>query len=241
MSKRTTLITGGNSGIGAAIARKILEQGETVVSLGLDMPEDRHDNLHGYTADLTDADTTAEVAARICKEHQIDALVHNAGLILPNLLEDADPADVLKLAQLHLAAPMALTQAALPGMIERGGGRVVFVSSRSLQGMPTRSAYSATKAGINGLARTWALELAPKGITVNVIAPGPVLTENFWAIVPKNGEQQKKIASGIPVRRIGTAEDIANAALFFLDDRSGFVTGQVLFVCGGTSLAGQST
>ena len=118
---------------------------------------------------------------------------------------------------------------------------MVFVSSRSLQGMPTRSAYSATKAGINGLARTWALELAPKGITVNVIAPGPVLTENFWAIVPRDGAQQEKIANGIPVRRIGTAEDIANAALFFLDDNSGFVTGQVLFVCGGTSLAGLST
>lgn len=240
MSKRTTLITGGNSGIGAAIARELLERGESVVSLGLEMPELDHTDLHGYTADLTDAAATAEIAARICGIHQIDALVHNAGLILPNLLEDADPADVLKLAQLHLAAPMALTQAALPGMIKRGGGRVVFVSSRSLQGMPTRSAYSATKAGINGLARTWALELAPKGITVNVIAPGPVLTENFWAIVPKDGEQQKKIANGIPVRRIGTAEDIANATLFFLDDRSGFVTGQVLFVCGGTSLAGLS-
>lgn len=241
MSKRTTLITGGNSGIGAAIGRALLAKGEAVVSLGLATPEDRHDDLFGYTADLTDAEETADVAARVCAAHQIDAIVHNAGLILPNLLEDADPADVLKLAQLHLAAPMALTQAALPGMIERGGGRVVFISSRSLQGMPTRSAYSATKAGINGLARTWALELAPKGITVNVIAPGPVLTENFWAIVPKDGVQQKKIASGIPVRRIGTAEDIANAALFFLDDRSGFVTGQVLFVCGGTSLAGQST
>ncbi|AAV97263.1 oxidoreductase, short chain dehydrogenase/reductase family (plasmid) [Ruegeria pomeroyi DSS-3] len=240
MSKRTTLITGGNSGIGAAIGQALLERGEAVVSLGLEMPEDRHNDLHGYTADLTDADATAEVALRICKDHQIDALVHNAGLILPNLLEDADPADVLTLAQLHLAAPMALTQAALPGMVERGAGRVVFISSRSLQGMPTRSAYSATKAGINGLARTWALELAPKGITVNVIAPGPVLTDNFWAIVPKDGEQQQKIANGIPVRRIGTSDDIANAALFFLDDKAGFVTGQVLFVCGGTSLAGLS-
>lgn len=241
MTKRTTLITGGNSGIGAAIARALLERREAVVSLGLEMPQDNHDDLHGYTVDLTDATATAEVATRICEIHEIGALVHNAGLILPNLLEDANPADVLKLAQLHLAAPMALTQAALPGMVERGHGRVVFVSSRSLQGMPTRSAYSATKAGINGLARTWALELAPKGITVNVIAPGPVLTENFWAIVPRDGAQQEKIANGIPVRRIGTAEDIANAALFFLDDNSGFVTGQVLFVCGGTSLAGLST
>lgn len=238
---RTTLITGGNSGIGAAIGQALLARGEAVVSLGLDMPSEGHENLHGYTADLTDAAATAAVAREICAAHRIDALVHNAGLILPNPLEDADPADVLKLAQLHLAAPMALTQAALPGMVERGQGRIVFVSSRSLQGMPTRSAYSATKAGINGLARTWALELAPTGITVNVIAPGPVLTENFWDIVPKDSEREKAIAAGIPVRRIGTPEDIANAALFFLDPNAGFVTGQVLFVCGGTSLAGLST
>ena len=90
------------------------------------------------------------------------------------------------------------------------------------------------------MARTWALELAPKGITVNVIAPGPVLTDNFWGIVPKDGELQQKIAGGIPVGRIGTVDDIANAAAFFLDESSAFVTGQVLFVCGGASLGGLS-
>ncbi len=237
---KTTLITGGNSGIGAAIADLLLGQGEKVISLGLEMPTTEHDNLFGCTADLTDAANTAEVAAQIAADHQVDALVHNAGMILPNLLPDASPQDVLTLAQLHLAAPMALTQAVLPGMEQRGSGRVLFISSRASMGMPTRSAYSATKAGVHGMARTWALELAPKGITVNVIAPGPVLTENFWGIVPKDGELQDKIADGVPVRRIGTSEDIANAAGFFLDDKASFVTGQVMYVCGGTSLGGQS-
>ena len=235
----TTLITGGNSGIGAAIADLLLEKGENVVSLGLDMPMTAHENLHGYKADLTDTAQTSAAAEEIAANHQIDAIVHNAGMILPNLLPDASPQDILTLSQLHLAAPMMLTQAVLPGMEARGSGRILFISSRASMGMPTRSAYSATKAGVHGLARTWALELAPKGITVNVIAPGPVLTENFWGIVPKDGALQDKIADGVPVKRIGTVEDIANAAKFFLDSKAGFVTGQVLYVCGGASLGSQ--
>lgn len=236
---KTTLITGGNSGIGAAIADMLLARGEAVVSLGLEMPR-QAENLTGYTCDLTDPKTTDQIAQQIAERHQIDALVHNAGMIRPDLLPDAAAQDVLDLAQLHLAAPMALTQRVLPGMEARGTGRILFISSRAAMGMPTRSAYSATKAGVHGMARTWALELAPKGITVNVIAPGPVLTDNFWDIVPKDGPLQNKIADGIPVRRIGTPQDIANAAAFFLDDQASFVTGQVLFVCGGASLGGLS-
>ncbi|WP_166418697.1 SDR family NAD(P)-dependent oxidoreductase [Cochlodiniinecator piscidefendens] len=232
----TTLITGGNSGIGAAIADLLLARGENVISLGLELPTTKHDNLIGFTVDLTDAVAVAEVATKIAEGYDVDGVVHNAGMILPSLLEDANPTDILTLAQLHLAAPMALTQAFLPGMETRGGGRILFVSSRASMGMPTRSAYASTKAGVHGLAKTWALELGPKGITVNVIAPGPVLTENFWGVVPKDGALQDKIANGVPVKRIGNVEDIANAAGFFLDEKSSFVTGQVLYVCGGTSL-----
>ncbi|QFT61193.1 3-oxoacyl-[acyl-carrier-protein] reductase FabG (plasmid) [Sulfitobacter sp. THAF37] len=238
---RTTLITGGNSGIGAAIGDLLLARGEKVVSLGLEKPATENERLFGYTVDLTDAAATAQVAEQIAADHAIDAVVHNAGAILPDLLPDANPTDVIKLAQLHLASPMALTQAVLPGMIERSFGRILFITSRASMGMPTRSSYAATKAGVHGLMRTWALELADKGITANAIAPGPVLTENFWGIVPKDGELQDKIASGVPVRRIGTPQDIANAAGFFLDANSGFVTGQVLYVCGGTSLGGQAS
>lgn len=234
----TTLITGGNSGIGAAIAGRLLDAGQQVVSLGLEMPQQTHENLSGYTCDLTDAEATAQTAARIAADHPVDQLVHNAGLILPDLLQDADPQSIQTLSQLHLATPMALTQSLLSVMRGRGYGRILFIGSRASVGMPTRSAYAATKAGIHGLARTWALELAASGITVNVIAPGPVLTDNFWGLVPKDGELQQRITDAVPVGRIGEVDDIANAAMFFLAEASGFVTGQVLYVCGGSSLGG---
>ncbi|MHC2281394.1 3-oxoacyl-[acyl-carrier protein] reductase [Bradyrhizobium diazoefficiens] len=169
---RTTLITGGNSGIGEALARKLVEKGQRVVSVGLEKPNWTHDLLAAYRADLTDIAETRAIAQEIGRNHAIDCLVHNAGVILPNLLPDAKPEDILMLAQLHLGAPMLLTQAALEGMLSRRFGRIVFVSSRAAMGAATRSAYSATKAGVHGMARTWALELAASGITVNVVAPG---------------------------------------------------------------------
>ena len=124
--------------------------------------------------------------------------------------------------------------------VAAGFGRILFNGSRAAMGVPTRTAYSATKAAQIGMARTWALELAPFGITVNVVAPGPILTDNFWGIVEKDSEQQKALAKRIPVGRIGEARDVTNAFLFFCDPASSFVTGQTLFVCGGASLGGLS-
>ena len=241
MKTKTTLITGGGSGIGATLTKNLIAKGEVVVTLGLDLPNWKHDNLISYQADLTDTEQTNEAAQLISSSHKINNIVHNAGIILPNLLPKVKTDDILTLSHLHLAAPIALTQAILPNMINDKNGRIVFISSRASMGMPTRSAYAATKAGIHGLAKTWALELAENNITVNVIAPGPVLTQNFWDLVPKDSELQQEISDNIPVGRIGTTGDIANAVEFFLDEKASFVTGQVLYVCGGTSLKGLGT
>ena len=241
MKTKTTLITGGGSGIGAALTKNLIAKGEVVVTLGLDLPNWKHENLISYQADLTDTEQTNEAAQLISSSHKINNIVHNAGMILPNLLPKVKTDDILTLSHLHLAAPIALTQAILPNMINDKNGRIVFISSRASMGMPTRSAYAATKAGIHGLAKTWALELAENNITVNVIAPGPVLTQNFWDLVPKDSELQQEISDNIPVGRIGTTGDIANAVEFFLDEMASFVTGQVLYVCGGTSLKGLGT
>ena len=241
MKTKTTLITGGGSGIGATLTKNLIAKGEVVVTLGLDLPNWKHDNLISYQADLTDTEQTNEAAQLISSSHKINNIVHNAGMILPNLLPKVKTDDILTLSHLHLAAPIALTQAILPNMINDKNGRIVFISSRASIGMPTRSAYAATKAGIHGLAKTWALELAENNITVNVIAPGPVLTQNFWDLVQKDSELQQEISDNIPVGRIGTTGDIANAVEFFLDEKASFVTGQVLYVCGGTSLKGLGT
>ncbi|MDQ6640577.1 MAG: SDR family oxidoreductase, partial [Pseudomonadota bacterium] len=104
-------------------------------------------------------------------------------------------------------------------------------------GAATRTVYSATKAGLIGMARTWALELAAEGITVNVVAPGPIRTDMYLGIVAAGSEQERRLAASIPVGRIGDAGDVARAVAFFASPHNGYVTGQTLYVCGGSSVS----
>ena len=134
--------------------------------------------------------------------------------------------DLQALSQLHLGAAITLVQAALPAMKRNRFGRIVLMSSRGALGLATRTAYAATKAGMIGMARTWALELAGDGITVNVVAPGPISdTEMFHGIVPEDSEREKALAAAIPVKRLGQSDDVARAVMFFCDPANGFVTG----------------
>ncbi|MBK0328937.1 SDR family oxidoreductase [Rhodobacteraceae bacterium F11138] len=240
MSDYTAVITGGSQGIGADLAQRLLAQGYRVISVARGAPDFTHDRLETVRCDLLDADAVAAAGADIASRHEVTHLIHNAGVIWPNLLEDAKPSDITGLAQLHLGSALSLVQAFLPAMKARGFGRVMFNSSRAALGTPTRTAYGATKAGMIGMARTWALELAPHGITVNVVAPGPIQTDNFWGIVPKGSDRESDLAARIPVGRLGTSEDVSRAFLFFCDPANGFVTGQTLFVCGGASIGSVS-
>jgi len=115
-------------------------------------------------------------------------------------------------------------------------GRVVLLSSRTALGLATRTSYSATKARMLGMARTWALELAADGITVNVVAPGPIRTDMFYDVVEAGSEKERALAASVPVKRLGESADVARAVRFFADADNSFVTGQVLYVCGGTSV-----
>jgi 3-oxoacyl-[acyl-carrier protein] reductase len=229
----TALVTGGSAGIGRAVAERLLAAGYEVISLDL-KPTDL--SVRHVTVDLSDQEAARQAATEIARKHAVTTVIHNAGDIRPALLQDVQLADLAALANLHLAAAITLTQAALPAMKEAGYGRIVFVSSRAVLGVPTRTAYAATKAGIVGMARTWALELAPSGITVNVVAPGPIRTANFHGVVPEGSPQVERIAQAIPVRRLGEPGDVARAVMFFADREAGFVTGQVLYVCGGASV-----
>lgn len=236
MTEHTAVITGGSKGIGADLAQRLLERGYRVVSIARNTADWSAEGCEHIEADLLDPVSVAQAAADIAARYEVTHLVHNAGLIWPNLIEDAKPDDITGLAQLHLGAALTLLQAFLPGMKERGFGRVMFNASRAALGAPTRTAYSASKAGMIGMARTWALELAPHGITVNVVAPGPVQTDNFWGIIPKESEREAELAKRIPVGRLGQVQDVTNAFLFFCDPANSFVTGQTLFVCGGSSI-----
>jgi len=238
MTDFTAVITGGNKGIGADLAQAMLDKGWRVVSLARHAGEARHERLEHVEADLLDPAATAAAATEIAARYRVTHFIHNAGMILPNLIEDAQVSEMQALTQLHLGSALTLTQAFLPAMKDAHFGRILFNASRAALGAKTRTAYSASKAGMIGMARTWALELAPHGITVNVVAPGPVLTDNFWGIVPRGSEQEADLAARLPVGRLGTPGDVTHAFLFFADPKAGFVTGQTLYVCGGASIGG---
>jgi len=232
----TALVTGGSAGIGADICQRMLAEGWHVVSLARRAPEWQHPNLTAINVDLLDAAATQQAAKEVAARFAVSHFIHNAGVIWPHLLQDATVDELQGLTQIHLGSALTLMQAVLPNMEQAGFGRVVLMSSRGALGLATRTNYSATKAGMIGMARTWALELAPKGITVNVVAPGPIQTPMFYDVVPSGSEREQKLAANIPVGRIGRPDDVTRAVMFFSDPANSFVTGQTLYVCGGASV-----
>ncbi|WP_295549227.1 SDR family oxidoreductase [uncultured Pseudacidovorax sp.] len=230
------VVTGGSAGIGKAICQDLLEGGWEVVSLARRPADIAHARLHSIEVDLSDRAATAQAAAEVASRWQVTTVVHNAGVIRAALLPQVQLTDLDALVDLHLGCAVQLVQAALPAMRAAGFGRVVLLSSRAALGLATRTSYSATKAGMLGMARTWALELGGEGITVNVVAPGPIRTDMFYDVVDAGSEKERALAASVPVRRLGEAADVARAVRFFVEPANSFVTGQVLYVCGGTSV-----
>lgn len=231
------VLTGASSGIGLATAEAFLEAGYEVVSMARRPCPLRSERLRSVIVDLTDAQATRAATLKLASEAPATTLVHCAGAIREKPLEEASIEDLAALSNLHLAAAMSLAQANLPAMKQAHYGRIVLISTRAVLGLAKRTVYSSTKAGMLGLARTWALELAPHGITVNVVAPGPIAeTEMFEALIPADSPKMAAAARQIPAGRFGTPADVARAAVFFADPESSFITGQTLFVCGGTSV-----
>lgn len=229
-------VTGGSAGIGKAICADLLAQGYEVVSLARRRCEINHPKLCNIEVDLMDRAATAEAARELVQRFEVRTVVHNAGVIRPALLPEVKLDDLDALVELHLGCAIQLVQAALPAMRAERFGRVVLLSSRAAVGLATRTNYSATKAGMLGMARTWALELAADGITVNVVAPGPIRTDMFYDVLEAGSDKERALAASVPVQRLGESSDVARAVRFFVDPANSFVTGQVLYVCGGTSV-----
>ena len=233
MSDHTAVITGGSKGIGLDLATRLLDKGYTVISLARGVSKEAPGALIQMSCDLLDEASVAETAAAIAAEHEVSHFVQNAGLIWPNLLEEAKPSDITGLAQLHLGSALTLMQAFLPGMKARHFGRVLFNGSRAALGVPTRTAYSASKAGMIGMTKSLAREVASRGITANSIAPGFIKTPMTDVL---NEKQTEEIAKMIPAQRFGEPGDIAAAALYLASEEAGYVTGQTLHVNGGMAM-----
>ncbi|MFH5925629.1 SDR family oxidoreductase [Roseomonas xinghualingensis] len=226
------LITGGASGIGRAVAERCRADGyEPVV---IDREGEAGNGI--IRADLSDLEQTARAIEEALRGGPITRLVNNVGVVRPGPLEEQTLADLDLGVSLNLRCAMQCTQALLPGMKEAQFGRVVNMASRAALGKELRTVYAATKAGLIGMAKVWALELGEHGITANAIGPGPIRTELFDRANPHNSPRTRAIIEAVPVRRLGTPEDVANAVSFLLDARSGFVTGQALYVCGGMTV-----
>ncbi|MBZ9810257.1 SDR family oxidoreductase [Mesorhizobium sp. BR1-1-9] len=233
MTKRTFLVTGASKGIGRALSTRLAAAGHHVVGIARGADPSFPGTL--VPIDLFDSKAAAEALADLAQRYSFDGVVNNLGMIKMHALGEIDLADVDDIMPGNIHPTIAAVQAVLPAMREKGWGRIVNLSSIVVVGIARRSAYAAAKAAIDSLTRTWALELAQTGITVNEVAPGPVETEMFRENTPAGSEAETRFLSMIPMRRLGKPEELAAAIAFLLSEEAGYITGQTLFVDGGGS------
>jgi 3-oxoacyl-[acyl-carrier protein] reductase len=243
---KVAIITGAGQGIGEAIAHLFAAQGARVVVNARTESKlknvvdaiTRHDGLaHGIAADIGTVDGVESVInGTLDRFQQIDILVHNAGIFPYDPLERMDDASWRKVINLNLTGGFRLLKACIPSMKTRGGGRMLFTSS--VQGnrtaVPGCAHYAASKAGLNGLIRAAAFELAQYRITVNGVEPGLVLTSGVEQALSERRRQQ--MADYVPLKRWGEPAEVAHAMLYLASDEAAYITGQTIVVDGGALL-----
>ena len=238
MSNLHAVVTGSSSGIGHAIASAMVANGWRVTGLDVVAPTISHATFTSVRIDLTDGDALVTAANSL---GDVDALVHAAGVLRVGNVGTLDHAGGELMWRLHVDAATRLCDALLPKMTARGTGRVIFIGSRVAVGMAGRGQYAATKAALIALAKSWAAEVAPHGVTVNVVCPGPTDTALFADYKEGAGNPEKLMEAftrSIPLGRIGQPDDLPGAIVFFASDAAGFITGQVLSVSGGLTMNG---
>jgi 3-oxoacyl-[acyl-carrier protein] reductase len=242
LTGRTVLVTGGTKGIGKGIARVFVRAGANVVVVGRDRAtgeaaaEELGSRAAYVSADVGVAADCERMAAETAERFGgIDVLCANAGVFPDAKLEDMTEDDIDAIFATNVKGTMLSVKACMPELERSGHGRVVLTSSITgpITGYPGWCHYGATKAAQLGFLRTAAIELAPKGITINAVMPGNIETEGLAELGP---EYREKMESSIPQRKLGTVDDIGYAALFFATDEAGYITGQTIVVDGGQVL-----
>jgi 2-hydroxycyclohexanecarboxyl-CoA dehydrogenase len=227
---KTAIVTGGAAGIGAAVVQRLRDEGTRVVVFDL---------KGDPSVDITDY---AAVKNAVAQAGPVDILVNNAGWDMFRPFLKTDPAFWQKIISINLVGAMNMLHCVLPGMVERGGGKVVNVASDAGRvGSSGEAPYSACKGGIIALTKTLARELASKGVRLNVVCPGLTETNLFAEFLKGAGNPEKLTEAyrrAIPLGRIGKPEDLPGAILFFASDDADYITGQVLSVSGGLTMHG---
>jgi len=234
MTQRTFMITGASKGIGLATAKRLAAAGHQSIGFARTEPDDYPGDFH--QVDLSDEQATGQAIEKAIAGRQIDGVVNNVGLVRGAALGDITHQDLRDVLDLNLRVTVQMTQAVIDGMKKRKWGRIVNVSSLTVVGAPWRASYAAAKAGLVAFTRSWALELAAEGICVNAVAPGPTETELFSTNNPPGSESRDRYVGLVPMQRIADPDEVAGPIMFLLSDDASFITGQTLFIDGGSSV-----
>jgi NAD(P)-dependent dehydrogenase (short-subunit alcohol dehydrogenase family) len=243
-SQRIAIVTGGGSGIGLAITEKFVRSGILTIIVGRDpkkldaAKKQLGDLCHPIAQDLNDLDAIPGLVRRIVdRYHRIDILVNNAGINMKKELTDVTDEDFERILLTNLRSVFALTREVVKTMLPHGKGNIINISSMASQyGIPKVIAYTASKAAIEGMTKAMAVELSPRGILVNCIAPGFIATDMSARALDSDAERKQKVFSRTPLGRMGDPGDIGDAALFLASDQAKYLTGVVLPVDGGNSI-----
>nr|WP_201263824.1 SDR family oxidoreductase [Bradyrhizobium canariense] len=232
--KRTFLVTGASKGIGRALCERLSALGHNVVGLARSSDPTFPGTL--VSVDLADRHATDEALRDLTSRYSFDGVVNNVGFVRLNPIGEIAIDEMDESFRRNLIPAVQTVQAILPTMKDKGWGRIVNLSSLVIVGVQGRTIYGGAKAAIASFTRTWAIELAEYGITVNTVAPGPTETEMFRQNTPAGSEAERRFLSLVPVKRLGKPSELAASIAFLLSEEAGFITGQTLFVDGGASI-----